>query len=277
MKNKIREIILQALREDVGGGDITTLATIPQSQILYGEFLAKDSGVVSGLAVAKQVFDIINNKIEFKIHINDGSPIKKGQVLASIKGQGVSILMGERLALNFIQRMSGIATMTKYYVDAVAGTKAIILDTRKTAPGLRIFDKQAVKDGGGQNHRFGLFDMYLIKDNHIAASGSITKAIQNARRSNKDNLLIEIEVTNFLELQEALSQKPDRIMLDNMSLREIQKAVKIVAGQIPLEVSGGVNLKTVSAISQTGVDYISVGALTHSVKALDISLEIKNI
>lgn len=275
--NKVKKIILQALREDVSGGDITTLATIPQSQILYGEFLAKDNGVVSGLDVAKQVFHILNNNIEFKIHINDGSSIKKGQILASIKGQGVSILMGERLALNFIQRMSGIASMTKYYVDAVAGTKAIILDTRKTAPGLRIFDKQAVKDGGGQNHRFGLFDMYLIKDNHIAASGSITKAIKNVRKSNKDNLLIEIEVTNFLELEEALSQMPDRIMLDNMNLGEIQNAVKIVAGKIPLEVSGGVNLKTVSAIAQTGVDYISVGALTHSVKALDISLEIKNI
>lgn len=275
--DRAREIILQALREDIGNGDVTALATIPELQILYGEFVAKDFGVISGLDVAKNVFKLLNKNIEFKMYVDNGSAIKKGQILASIKGHGQSILMGERVALNFLQRMSGIATVTRRYVDSVLGSKAIILDTRKTVPGLRVFDKQAVKDGGGQNHRFGLFDMFLIKDNHIVASGSITKAIQNIRKSNKRNLLIEVEVKNFNELQEALTLKPDRIMLDNMNIEEIRKAVKLVAGQVPIEVSGGVNLKTVSTIAKTGVNYISVGALTHSVRALDISLEIKNV
>lgn len=275
--DRTKEIILRALDEDIGNGDVTTLATISRSQILYGEFIAKDSGVISGLNIAKKVFKLLNRNIEFKILLNNGSLVKKGQILANIKGHGASILTGERIALNFLQRMSGIATMTKRYVDAVKETKAIILDTRKTVPGLRVFDKQAVKDGGGQNHRFGLFDMFLIKDNHIIASGSITNAIKNIRKSNKQNLSIEIEVKNFQELKEALSQKPNRIMLDNMDIKKIRKAVKLIAGQVPIEVSGGINLKTVSAIAKTGVNYISVGALTHSVKALDISLEIKNI
>lgn len=276
-KSEKKSIVLQALREDIGDGDVTTLATIPKSQVLYGEFLAKDFGVISGLDVVKSVFKLLDKKIKFENYVNNGSLVKRGQILASIEGRGIAILTGERVALNFLQRMSGIATTTKQYVDMVKGTKAVILDTRKTAPGLRVFDKQAVRDGGGKNHRFGLYDMFLIKDNHIVASGSITKAIHNVRKSNKQSLPIEIEVNNFHQLQEALLQKPDRIMLDNMSLKEIYEAVKFVAGQVAIEVSGGVNLKTVFAIAKTGVDYISVGALTHSVKALDISLEIKNI
>lgn len=273
---KDTKIIFQALREDMGSGDVTTLAIIPDTKILSGEFVAKNVGVISGLDVVEKTFKLLNKNIKFKAFVKKGSFIKKDQILASVQGQGKSILMGERVALNFLQRMSGIATATRQYVNAVAGTKAIILDTRKTVPGLRIFDKQAVKDGGGQNHRFGLYDMFLIKDNHIVAAGSITKAMESVKKINKHNIPIEIEVKNFSELKEALTLKPDWIMLDNMDLRQIKKAVKIVAGKIPLEVSGGVNLQTVSAIAQTGVDYISVGALTHSAKALDISLEIKD-
>jgi len=272
----IKKKILQALREDIGKEDVTTFATIPESTVLYGEFLAKESGVISGLDIAESTFRSLNKKIEFKSIVKNGSLIKKDQIIATIKGNGRTLLMGERTALNFLQRMSGIATTTKDYVEAVKNTKAIILDTRKTVPGLRIFDKQAVRDGGGKNHRFGLFDMFLIKDNHIAATGSITKSIEAARKCNA-KLLIEVEVKNHNELKEALMQKPDRIMLDNMNIEQIRNAVKFVAGKIPLEVSGGVNLTTVSEIAKTGVDYISVGALTHSVKALDISLEIKNI
>lgn len=266
-------ILKQALKEDIGSGDVTTLATIPDSQILYGEFLAKADGVIAGLDLVKKIYKLLNKKIIFKILIKDGSRIKKGDIVASVKGHGRSILMGERTVLNFMQRMSGIATTTAKYVDAVKGTKAIILDTRKTVPGLRFYDKLAVKIGGGQNHRFGLFDMYLIKDNHIASAGSITKAI-NACKSAKKKLLIEVEVKNQKELAEALALKPDRIMLDNMNLDEMKQAVKFVNGLVPLEASGGVNLNTVTEIAHTGVDFISIGALTHSVVALDISFNI---
>ncbi|MDO8609340.1 MAG: carboxylating nicotinate-nucleotide diphosphorylase [bacterium] len=276
-KNNIfKKIIRQAIKEDVGTGDVTSLAIIPNSQILYGKFLSKNGGIVSGLDIVKEVFSLLNKNINFNAYVKDGAIIHKGQILATVKGHGRSILSAERTALNFLQRMSGIATATRRFVDAVAETKAIILDTRKTAPGLRIFDKQAVKDGDGQNHRFGLYDMYLIKDNHIAAAGSITKAIQAVRKNNKRKLRIEIEVKNLDELNEAVSLKPDWIMLDNMDIENIRRSVKIVNKRIPIEVSGGVNLETVSEIAKTGVNYISVGALTHSVKALDISLEIKN-
>lgn len=272
----IQKALLNALKEDIGSRDITTLATIPDSKILYGEFLAKQQGVITGLDIVEEIFKLLNKNIEFKTFVKNGDSIRKGQVLASIKGCGQAILAGERVALNFLQRMSGIATITKQYVDVIASTKAVILDTRKTAPGLRIFDKMAVRTGSGQNHRSGLFDMFLIKDNHIEAAGSITKAFQAIKKFNKSNLPIEIEIKNNNELKEALSLKPDRIMLDNMNIKQIQNAVKSVKSKIPLEVSGGVNLKNVLSIAKTGIDYISVGALTHSVKALDISLEIKN-
>ncbi|MCL5410529.1 MAG: carboxylating nicotinate-nucleotide diphosphorylase [Patescibacteria group bacterium] len=271
----ISKIILNALKEDIGQGDITTLVTIPKSKIIYGEFLSKESGIASGLDIAKRVFELLNKNIEFKIFVKNGDSIKKGQILASIKGKGQVILAGERTALNFLQRMSGIATKTRKYVDTVNKTKAIILDTRKTAPGLRIFDKMAVLAGSGQNHRSGLFDMFLIKDNHIVASGSITKAFEKIKKINK-KILVEIEVKNLDELKEALNLKPNLIMLDNMNLAQIKKAVKLVNKKVPLEASGGVNSKNVLQIAKTGIDYISVGALTHSVKALDISLEIKD-
>ncbi len=270
-----RKAILFALKEDIGSGDITTIATVPETKNLQGIFLAKESGVVAGIDIAGEVFKLLDPEIRFHSLVENGSVVNKGQILAKLKGRGRVILTGERVALNLLQRMSGIATITKQYVNAIRGTKAVILDTRKTTPGLRIFDKLAVIAGGGRNHRFGLYDTFLIKDNHIVAAGSITKAVTAVRKYDQKKLSIEVEVKNFKELKEALVLVPDRIMLDNMDLRQIQKAVSITAGRIPLEVSGGVNLSTVAKIAHTGVDFISVGALTHSVKALDISLEIE--
>jgi len=274
MSDIIEKTIKQAFEEDIATGDVTTLATIPESQVATAEFLAKDSGVIAGLDITQKIFELLNPKIIFEAFVTNGTWVDKGKIIAKVSGPAGSILTAERTALNFLQRMSGIATATKKYVDAVAGTKAIILDTRKTVPGLRIFDKMAVAQGGGQNHRIGLFDMFLIKDNHIAAAGSITKAITTCKSANKNNIKIEVEVKNFDELREALSLSPDRIMLDNMTLDQMAEAVKIVNGAISLEASGGVNLDTVKDIASTGVDYISVGALTHSVKAFDISLNI---
>jgi len=272
----IEKMIVDALREDIGSGDVTSAAIIPESEKLCGEFLIKDPGVISGLDVVRKVFKALDPDIKIETCAKNGSKVTRGQVAATINGIGRNILAGERVALNFLQRMSGIATATREYVDAVAGTKAVILDTRKTMPGLRVIDKMSVRDGGGQNHRFGLYDMFLIKDNHIAAAGSITSAVNLVKKSNNKRLLIEVEVENLDELKEALSLDVDRIMLDNMEINLMGKAVETAAGRVALEASGGVSLKTVAAIAKTGVDYISVGNLTHSVKALDISLDIIN-
>jgi nicotinate-nucleotide pyrophosphorylase (carboxylating) len=270
----LREIVRWTLNEDIGEGDVTANWTIPTEARLRGRFLIKAEGVLAGLAVARRVFEQVNAEVQFTELIPDGQPVHPGEVVAEVAGPGRAILSGERTALNFMQRMSGIATLTHRYVEAVAGTKAVILDTRKTAPGIRLLDKWAVKLGGGQNHRMGLYDMVLIKDNHIAACGSITAAVQRVRAYNLKNLPIEVEVKNIRELREALPQNVDRIMLDNMSLDDMREAVRIAAGRVRLEASGNVNLTTVAAIAATGVDYISSGELTHSVRALDISLEI---
>ncbi|MBU1326974.1 carboxylating nicotinate-nucleotide diphosphorylase [Patescibacteria group bacterium] len=265
--------IKNALKEDIGSGDITTTATISASRVLEGFFLAKEAGIIAGLEVARRVFFLSDPNIVYRANISDGTPVKKGTILASVQGSAKSILSSERVALNYLQRMSGIATQTRRFVLAVKGTGAIILDTRKTAPGLRVFDKWAVKLGGGHNHRFGLFDMVLVKDNHIAAAGGITNAVRALRR--KSRKPIEIEVTTMEQLREAVSLRPDRIMLDNMSVAQMKEAVRLVGSKVPLEASGNVNLKNVSNIAKTGVTYISIGSLTHSVKALDISLEMK--
>ena len=275
-KTKIERTILAALKEDIGSSDVTSQAIIPRLQTIRGVFLAKEPGTISGIDIVKILFRLLDKNIRFRLNVQNGSTIAKGQILARIEGNGRAILSGERMALNFLQRMSGIATATKRYVNAVAGTKAVILDTRKTAPGLRIFDKQAVRDGGGQNHRFGLYDMFLIKDNHIAAAGSIGKAVAAAQKNNRRKLPIEVEVKNFAELDKALALPIDRIMLDNMDVARMRQAVKITNGRVPLEASGMVDINTVTANAKTGVDFISIGALTHSVKALDISLEIEN-
>ncbi len=271
----VEQIIRNALAEDIGSGDVTTLGTIPADAVLHGQFLAKAHGVVAGLAVVEQVFALLDPAVVIELALHDGDRVTRGQVIATIDGPGHAILMGERVALNLLQRMSGIATVTRQYVDAVAGTRAVILDTRKTAPGLRVLDKWAVRLGGGQNHRFGLFDMALIKDNHIAAAGSITSAVAGVRARDPLHRSIEVEVTNLGQLQEALALQVDRIMLDNMSLQQMAEAVRITGGRIPLEASGNVNLETVAAIAATGVDFISSGALTHSVAALDISLDVQ--
>jgi len=270
----IAEIVRWALSEDLGGGDVTSQWTIPADLSVRAQFLVKADGVVAGLAVARIVFAQVDPNVLFTELVPDGTPVHTGDIVAKVEGAGRAILSAERTALNIMQRMSGIATLTRRYVDAAAGTRAVILDTRKTAPGIRVLDKWAVRLGGGKNHRAGLYDMVLIKDNHIAACGGITAAVKHVQSQNAQRLPVEVEVKNLDELQEALWLDVDRIMLDNMSLEEMSQAVQVTNGRIPLEASGNVNLKTVGAIAATGVDCISVGELTHSVKALDISLDI---
>lgn len=272
---ELERVLRSALAEDIGDGDVTTLNTIPAGVVLTGDFLVKEEGVVAGLDVARLVFVQLDPVVRFMAHGVDGDQVHPRQVVATVVGSGRSILMGERVALNFMQRMSGIATMTRRFVNAVAGTRAVILDTRKTAPGLRLLDKWAVRMGGGQNHRVGLYDMALIKDNHIAAVGGIAEAVSRVVAGDGRHRPIEVEVQNLEQLREALKQPIDRILLDNMTSMQMAEAVRITAGRIPLEASGNVNLQTVADIAATGVDYISVGALTHSVKALDISLDIR--
>ncbi len=270
----VEESIRRALEEDVGPGDATSLSTIPADLNLVGSFMAKTEGVVAGLEVVRRVFAHVEPVLFFTATVVDGEEVQFGQVFATVRGPGRGILTAERTALNFLQRMSGIATATRAFVKAVEGTRAVILDTRKTAPGLRTLDKLAVRLGGGTNHRAGLFDMVLIKDNHIDAAGGITAAVARVRSGLVASLPVEVECRTLSDVREAFGLKVDRIMLDNMDLVTIREAVQLVAGRIPLEVSGNVTLDTVRQIAETGVDLISVGALTHSVKALDISLKI---
>lgn len=271
----LEDLISRALTEDLGDGDITTLSTIPAAAVFAGDFLVKAAGIIAGLAVAQRVFARLDPDVAFQALAAEGDRVKPGDTVAVVTGPGRVLLSGERVALNFMQRMSGIATVTRRYVDAVAGTQAVILDTRKTVPGLRQLDKWAVRLGGGQNHRIGLYDMALIKDNHIAAVGSITEAVRRVRESDIRGRLIEVEVTNLSQLLEALTLPIDRILLDNMTPAQMAEAAAIAGGKVPLEASGGVNLETVAAIAASGVDFISVGALTHSVTALDISLDLR--
>jgi nicotinate-nucleotide pyrophosphorylase (carboxylating) len=275
---EIQRLILNALTEDIGDGDVTTAGIVPKDVHFIGEFIAKENGIIAGLEILKLVFETLDETLLIHLKVEDGDWIRKNDIITVISGSAHSILSGERIALNFLQRMSGIATTTKRYCDAVKHTSAKILDTRKTVPGLRILDKLAVKIGSGENHRFGLFDMVLIKENHITAAGSISEAVQRARQyieKDKNKYQIEVEVTTIQELKEVLELNVDRIMLDNMSLDDLKTAVRVVGNQIPLEASGNVSLDNVSKIAETGVDFISVGQLTHSVKALDISLILK--
>lgn len=265
------DLIQQSLAEDLGDGDVTTKCIIPQTSQSRGRILAKTPGIIAGLGLFQRVFFTLDKSVLVTPLVCDGDWVERGVVIATITGPTCVLLSGERTALNFLQRMSGIATLTRQYVAAVVGTQAIILDTRKTAPGLRLADKWAVQLGGGQNHRIGLYDMVLIKENHIAAAGSITAAVNCVRQNDPCGRAIEVEVTNLDELREALSLNVDRIMLDNMNPAQMKEAVTLTVGRIPLEASGNVNLDTVRTIAATGVDYISIGALTHSVKAMDIS------
>lgn len=275
---EIKETILRALNEDVRTGDITTLAIFDDNAKAKAKLIAKDSGILAGVEIFKLTFLLVDDKLNVKLLKKDGDIVRKGEEIAYIDGKIASILVAERTALNFIQRMSGIATTTNIFVDKIAHTKAKLLDTRKTAPGLRLFDKMAVKIGGGENHRIGLFDMFLIKDNHIAGAGSITEAVKKVnlyKEQNNLNCLIEVEVKNITELKEAMQCKVDIIMLDNFTVKDLKKAVELVDNKFKLEASGGININNLVEIAETGVDYISIGALTHSVKALDISLLIE--
>jgi len=264
--------IQRALEEAIGTGDVTTNSIVPSDASLYGRIVAKQPGVIAGLSVARAVLLKIDGAVVFETDIAEGSKVEKGTIVAQLQGSGRALLTGERTALNFLGRMSGIATLTRQFVDAVAGTNAVILDTRKTVPGLRSLDKLAVRLGGGANHRIGLFDMILIKDNHIDFAGSITAAVQRARAANS-NLEIEVETRTLADVREAIDLEVNRILLDNMSNEMMSEAVEFVAGRAKLEASGNITLNTVAAVASTGVDYISVGALTHSPKVFDVSLE----
>jgi len=268
----IDRLIEQALLEDIHTGDITTRAVVPGCRPAAARLIAKEDMVVAGLSIAGRVFAKLNPAVVFKPCYDDAYTATKGTVLAFLNGDASDLLMGERVALNLLQRMCGIATLTSRFVSAVSGTKARIVDTRKTTPGLRELEKYAVRVGGGINHRTGLYDGVLIKENHIAAAGGITEAIRRARAYIPHTLKIEIETETLSQVDEALAAGADIIMLDNMNLDEMRQAVKTIAGRALVEASGGVNLETVRAIAETGVDIISVGALTHSPRAMDISM-----
>ncbi|NTU67630.1 MAG: carboxylating nicotinate-nucleotide diphosphorylase [Chlorobiaceae bacterium] len=271
-----------ALEEDRYEGDVTTLSTIDPGQMGTGFITSKVEGVIAGVAVASQVFQACDPDLEFTVLANDGQRVYPGERILEVKGRIAPILIGERTALNFMQRMSGIATRTNMYVERVSHTNAAILDTRKTAPGLRFYDKDAVRIGGGVNHRFGLFDMILIKDNHIDAAGGVEKAVTRARAYCQEHgikVKLETEVRSVSELKEACPSNPDIILLDNFMVDGLAEAVRWVKGNgygnILLEASGNINLNNVAEVAMTGVDYISVGELTHSVKALDLSMNIE--
>jgi nicotinate-nucleotide pyrophosphorylase (carboxylating) len=270
--DKIDQIRL-ALAEDIGTGDVTTDGIVARDAILEGRIIAKQAGVIAGLDVAAAVFELLNPDVRFETEVGEGDEVTAGTTIASISGPARAILTGERTALNFLGRMSGIATLTRSFVKAVHGTRAAILDTRKTAPGLRLLDKLAVKRGGGANHRVGLFDMVLIKDNHIDHAGSLSEAVRRARQSGT-NLEIEIEARNLDDVQQALELGVERILLDNMSPQMMRRAVELNAGRAKLEASGNVSLDNVADVARTGVDFISIGALTHSPKVFDVSLDV---
>lgn len=272
----IKDLIAKALIEDIGPGDITTETLIPTDVSGKAEIIAKESLILAGIDVASKVFHQIDSDMSFVGNHSDGQELPSGTVIATISGSLVSLLTAERVALNLLQRLSGIATLTREYVKKIEGTKARILDTRKTTPGLRGLEKYAVRAGGGKNHRFGLFDGILIKDNHIAAVGSINEAVKRARIKAPHTLKIEVETENIEQVREAISAGADIIMLDNMGIETMEEAVKLINGKALIEASGGINLNNVRQVAETGVDFISVGALTHSARAMDISMEITN-
>lgn len=270
----VDDLIKSALKEDINYIDITTDNLIPQEQEGEAKFLAKAEGVLCGIDVAIRVFTLIQPDFQYEIFINDGEYVKKGDIIATVKGKTRTILKGERTALNLLQHMSGIATMTNRIVKIVEGTNASIADTRKTLPGLRPIQKYAVTVGGGKNHRYNLSDAAMLKDNHVDAGGGITGAVKKLRSKLGHMAKVELEVRNLDELKEALSVDVDVIMLDNMDNETMKKAVEITNGKALLEASGGITEETIRGVAETGVDIISIGALTHSVKAFDISLKI---
>ena len=272
LPNEILDCIQRALDEDIGTGDATTNSIVPADATMHGQIIAKQDGVIAGLDVARAAYGLLDSDMDFAAQIADGSRVTSGRILALVSGRTSSLLTAERTALNFLGRMSGIATLTRQFVDAVAGTRAVILDTRKTAPGLRLVDKLAVKLGGGGNHRIGLYDMILIKDNHIDYAGGIEEAVRRARAYDS-GLPIEVEARSVADVKVALGLGVERILLDNMSVEMMAEAVKLTHGRAKLEASGNVTLETVRRIAETGVDFISVGALTHSAKVFDVSFD----
>ncbi|MCL4176489.1 MAG: carboxylating nicotinate-nucleotide diphosphorylase [Verrucomicrobia bacterium] len=273
----VRSVVEAALAEDVGAGDLTTLATVPAELKGRALMIAREPLVVAGLSLAEIVWHRVSVELEFERHATDGAQVGAGEPLGRVSGPVGAMLTGERVALNFLQRLSGIATLTRQYVEAVAGTGAVILDTRKTTPGMRGLEKYAVRCGGGGNHRMGLYDAVLIKDNHLAAlrgeaPNSIVEAVARVRRR-FPGLSVEVEADSIEQVNEALEAGADRVLLDNMSLEQLRQAVGLTRGLAKTEASGGVNLQTVRSIAETGVDYISVGALTHSARAVDIGLD----
>lgn len=272
----IDQLIDLAIEEDIANGDVTTNSIIPAHSKAVAEMKMKADGVISGLTIARRVYERFEQDIIWEPFVKDGDFVKKGDIILRIEASYRCLLLGERLSLNIMQRMSGIATETSKYVQELIGTHTQLLDTRKTAPGLRILDKMAVKDGGATNHRMGLYDMAMIKDNHIKVAGGITNAVKSVRATIPANIKIEVETTNLEEVKEALVAKADIIMLDNMNNADMAEAVKLIAGQAKTEASGNMSIPRLKEVAATGVDFISVGALTHSVTALDISMNIKN-
>jgi nicotinate-nucleotide pyrophosphorylase (carboxylating) len=272
-------LINLALHEDLAQrGDVTSRATISPETRICGRITAKAEGIIAGLPLVEAVYQHIDPTVSVQLYIHDGDRVLPGTLICEVTGSGQSVLTGERTALNFLQRLSGISTLTAQFVRAVAGTKAVILDTRKTTPGWRALEKYAVTMGGGQNHRMGLYDMVMIKDNHIDAAGSIIAAVNTVQvYPEARDLLIEVEVKNLDELREVLSLNVDRVLLDNMTTAQMSEAVQLAAGRVLLEASGNMNLKRVAEVARTGVDYISVGALTHSAPALDLSMRITRL
>lgn len=267
----VEELVARALEEDLGSGDVTTSACVPPGAVGVGRMVAKAQGVVAGLPVAEAVFRRVEPSLTLKREADEGQAVEPGDLLLKVEGPLAGQLVAERVALNFIQRLSGIATLTRQCVEAARPYGVTILDTRKTTPGLRALERYAVRVGGGQNYRGGLFDMVLVKDNHIAAAGGVRSAVERARAAHGDRYPVVVEVASHAELEEALECEVDRIMLDNFSTEDMRKAVKRVDGLIPLEASGGMRLETIQVVAASGVDYISLGVLTHAAPALDIS------
>jgi len=275
-RSKVAEIVRTALKEDIGSGDVTTNLIIPEEARALGVIASKEDGILCGIDVSRIVFEQVDPELEFEKLMSDGDTLSYGSVCARIKGSARSCLTGERVALNLVQRMSGISTLTYEFVKAVEGTGAIIMDTRKTTPGLRILEKYAVRVGGGQNHRYGLYDMVLIKTSHVEPAGGIERAVKKVKEADGAGIKIEVEVSSLRDLRIALDTGVDRIMLDNMRIPDMTKAVKLARG-VELEASGRINLWNVRKVAETGVDYISVGALTHSASSIDMSLRLRQI
>ncbi|MCW9714527.1 carboxylating nicotinate-nucleotide diphosphorylase [Aliifodinibius salicampi] len=276
MDEAIANLVERAFEEDIQSGDVTTNAIIDNKRRAHAVWTAKDKGIISGLDIAETVFRKLDPDLKWNPYIEEGDEIKEGTEIIGFRGLGRALLTGERIALNIVQRMSGIATKTNRFVSAIKGLETDILDTRKTVPGLRLLDKYAVKAGGGKNHRMGLYDLAMIKDNHIVAAGSINKAVKQVREK-KTNLEIEVEVKDLSEVEQALEARADIIMLDNMTPALMKEAVARIDGQARVEASGNITLNNVREVAKTGVDYISVGALTHSVQAFDISQTLQHI